>query len=157
MSPHNLAIVFSPNLLRSPSVSSSFDLSESESKVVECLMVGYQKIFDEVFDLTVFFFFGEDFSLPSLSLQGEKELKRVEPSKDKEKIETKQGELEEEEEEEEEEEGGAGGELALGAVVKEGWLTKKGEVRKNWLKRWWVLKYGSLAYFKTQGKAPFES
>ena len=62
----------------------------------------------------------------------------------------KKEEVEEEEEEEEVEEE-EGGETALGAVVKEGWLTKKGEVRKNWLKRWFVLKYGSLAYFKTQG------
>eukprot|EP00009_Paramoeba_aestuarina_P003890 CAMPEP_0201516534 /NCGR_PEP_ID=MMETSP0161_2-20130828/7844_1 /ASSEMBLY_ACC=CAM_ASM_000251 /TAXON_ID=180227 /ORGANISM="Neoparamoeba aestuarina, Strain SoJaBio B1-5/56/2" /LENGTH=479 /DNA_ID=CAMNT_0047913707 /DNA_START=40 /DNA_END=1476 /DNA_ORIENTATION=+ len=113
MSPHNLAIVFSPNLLRSPlNNNNSFDLSDVETKVVECLIEKYNTIFDEA----------------------EKDLKKVEEIEDymSPKMKLKDGEEIEEEEEEEILEGEEGGGGAAGAVVKEGWLTKKGEVRKNW-------------------------
>ena len=64
-----------------------------------------------------------------------------------------EGEGEDEDDDEGEEGEGemGGGGAALGTIVKEGWLSKKGDVRRNWTRRWFVLKYGSLAYFKTQG------
>ena len=38
-----------------------------------------------------------------------------------------------------------------GNVVKEGFLTKQGKVRKNWKKRYCVLTPTSLQYFKSKG------
>lgn len=40
--------------------------------------------------------------------------------------------------------------MASQGVTKSGFLTKEGAVRKNWKKRWFVLKGQELAYFKTQ-------
>ncbi|EFA78547.1 RhoGEF domain-containing protein [Heterostelium album PN500] len=39
--------------------------------------------------------------------------------------------------------------IQLGEIVKQGYLTKKGAMRRNWTKRWFVLKNGYLFYFKT--------
>ncbi|KAM9990594.1 hypothetical protein ACTFIY_006627 [Dictyostelium cf. discoideum] len=39
--------------------------------------------------------------------------------------------------------------IQLGEIVKQGYLTKKGAMRRNWTKRWFVLKQGYLFYFKT--------
>ena len=61
--------------------------------------------------------------------------------------------IEEEEEEEDEEEEGAGGvgRGGVGVVVKEGWLGKKSEKRKKFVKRWFVVRYGWLSYFNSPG------
>jgi hypothetical protein len=40
--------------------------------------------------------------------------------------------------------------MASQGVSKSGFLTKEGAVRKNWKKRWFVLKGQELSYFKTQ-------
>eukprot|EP01132_Coremiostelium_polycephalum_P000416 gene416-526_t len=39
--------------------------------------------------------------------------------------------------------------IQLGEIVKQGYLTKKGAMRRNWTKRWFVLKQSYLFYFKT--------
>ncbi|KYR00900.1 RhoGEF domain-containing protein [Tieghemostelium lacteum] len=39
--------------------------------------------------------------------------------------------------------------IQLGEIVRQGYLTKKGAMRRNWTKRWFVLKQGYLFYFKT--------
>eukprot|EP01133_Synstelium_polycarpum_P007297 gene7297-8485_t len=39
--------------------------------------------------------------------------------------------------------------IQIGEIVKQGYLTKKGAMRRNWTKRWFVLKQGYLFYFKT--------
>ncbi|GAM20685.1 hypothetical protein SAMD00019534_038600 [Acytostelium subglobosum LB1] len=39
--------------------------------------------------------------------------------------------------------------IQLGEIVKQGYLTKKGAMRRNWTKRWFVLKQNYLFYFKT--------
>ena len=36
-------------------------------------------------------------------------------------------------------------------IVKQGYLTKKGAKRKNWTKRWFILKKDKLEYFKNPG------
>ena len=150
MGAHNLAIVFGPNLLRSKA--SHLDLTDYSAPVVEVMIGQYLQIF------------------PKFEKEFEKEFKSADSSKVKQMRlndyrrsyamvksmnldETPEAEVDAEVDDEEDE----GEEFVdtnanLGAVVKEGWLQKKGEKRRNWTKRWFVLKYGSLAYFKTQGK-----
>ena len=36
-------------------------------------------------------------------------------------------------------------------IKKEGWMEKRGHKRKNWTKRWFVLKKQSIEYYKTLG------
>jgi hypothetical protein len=149
MGAHNLAIVFGPNLLRSKA--SHLDLTDYSAPVVEVMIAQYLQIF------------------PKFEKEFEKEVGVADSSKVKQMrlndyrrsyamvrsqnmFDAPEADVDAEGEEDEDE----GEEFVdtnanLGAVVKEGWLQKKGEKRRNWTKRWFVLKYGSLAYFKTQG------
>ena len=127
MSARNLAIVITPNILYSSSSSVDACLSGSPNNVVRQLIQNYSKFFREI----------------EMEMKAERSGVRQSFLK---QTETK---LEEEDDDEEEDE-----EIMVepvGSVVKEGWLTKKGEIRHNWTKRWFVLKYGSLGYFRTQG------
>jgi hypothetical protein len=40
--------------------------------------------------------------------------------------------------------------LEKNPVIREGWLEKKGQNRRNWNKRWFILRKGLLSYYKTQ-------
>ena len=131
MSERNLAIVFSPNILRPIASSVDTDLSDSATNVVEQMIKSYQTLFVGV---------DKEMDKAALSFRA--------------MVGEEQGDADDDDEDENDL-GDSTEPETLGAVVMEGWLLKKGEVRKNWTKRWFVLKYGSLAYFKTQGLCSF--
>jgi len=147
MSAHNLSIVFGPNLLRAKSESASASLSDYPAAVVGVMIQQYSTIFSPVekeFEIK--------FDMSGLDERGRQvRLNDYRRSFRSQKFESfDEPEIDDDDDEEADEDGMLDTRATLGTIVKEGWLSKKGDVRRAWHKRWFVLKYGSLAYFKTQ-------
>ena len=123
MTPSNLAIVFGPNIMQ-PSSS----LDASVNVVMEELIVHYDFIFRKV------------------------ERMREEVKRERFVAMAKAKSAEVALRESERERGPSPSQLLTSSftsqIHKQGFLTKKGEVRRNWSTRWFVLKYNWLGYYK---------
>eukprot|EP00211_Chloroparvula_japonica_P000787 CAMPEP_0119125956 /NCGR_PEP_ID=MMETSP1310-20130426/5051_1 /TAXON_ID=464262 /ORGANISM="Genus nov. species nov., Strain RCC2339" /LENGTH=1050 /DNA_ID=CAMNT_0007116077 /DNA_START=84 /DNA_END=3236 /DNA_ORIENTATION=+ len=132
MSKHNIAIVFGPNLLESPNPLDPGAL-QVVYKVLEEMMEYYDDLFLDVEK--------ERMNRKRSKMQlVQEELEKNAAAR--EQMEQKQREFGVEEP------GRVQSANFTSQVLKQGYLTKKGEVRRNWSTRWFVLKYNWLGYYK---------
>jgi hypothetical protein len=123
MTPSNLAIVFAPNLMQT-----SDNLDCTVNLVMEEMITKYDEIFRPIEKMRL-----------KLKKERFEELKKEK---------TASNEKSYFEEVTPDEPSKTSASSFSSGIQKQGYLTKKGDVRRNWSTRWFVLKYNWLGYYK---------